>query len=90
MADLNAISPSEFKSSGKVLLEIPVLWAGWELDDKAWVVERNGERRLIVTSHGGEYFVGVEFLTEKLAEYCEASVRSQEAIDLLAGHTAPA
>ena len=69
MADQRAI---EFREKGKVLLEIPVLWEGWELDNKAWVIEYEGQVELVVTNHGGLCLSNEAMLREKLEEYAAA------------------
>jgi hypothetical protein len=75
---------TEFRKNGKVILEIPVMHRGWEMDSMAWIIEYKGEVALITTNHGGCYFGDESFLREKLAEYAEAMAASRKAIKLLA------
>lgn len=46
-----------------------VLWAGWESDDRAWVVMDEGQAKLVASNHGELTFVEPEFLENKIKEY---------------------
>ena len=48
---------------------IDVLWSGWECDAKAWLVNDNGEKKIVVTDHGTPYFAEPNFLEEKIKLY---------------------
>lgn len=67
----------------------PVLWAGWECDDKAWVMERpDGTRYLKLSTYEDAYkFCGSEWqpgeLREKIAEYESVLKKSREALAML-------
>jgi hypothetical protein len=67
------------------LYEFPVLWAGWEMDNKGWIAEKDGQRVIIMTSHGGEY-VGTEAeLAERMEQYRLALEATQRAVGMLKG-----
>jgi len=68
-----------------ILMEIEVLWSGWELDGTAWVMERaNGERYLKMSNHGAEYEAEIGELEERIAKYEYVLRQSKEAMALLA------
>lgn len=68
----------------KKLYEFPVLWSGWELDDKGWVAEdNNGKLVIILTNHGAEYIASIEKLEKHLQRYKEASNATEKAIKMV-------
>lgn len=70
----------------KVILEFPILYQGWELDDKGWVMEReDGSRYLLTTNHGSHYLGDPERLRDKIKEYEEAIELTEEALQLAGG-----
>jgi hypothetical protein len=49
--------------------EAVVLHEGWEMDNRAWVIEDEfGTRELRTTSHGGECVMTMNELDEKIME----------------------
>jgi hypothetical protein len=54
----------------KVIQFFDVYHLGWELDTKAWVVEKDGGVALVHSNHGTNYFVedGITFLKSKVKE----------------------
>lgn len=62
---------------------IPVLWQGWESDDKAWLVKVGQNTRLVTSSHGQLSWSPVSFLEEKLKEYEAAAQATKAAIEKL-------
>ena len=70
----------------EIILEIPIYWQGWELDETAYVVTTSKNERLLINSNHGSLYVdpkGLEFLKEKIKEYQNTSSTTQKAIDLL-------
>ena len=60
-----------------------VLWSGWECDYYAWVVEDEGEKKLVTSDHGHRSFSDKEFLINKIKEYEKAIEDSKRLISLL-------
>jgi hypothetical protein len=48
---------------------IEVLHSGWESDNCAWLVDDNGEMKIVMSNHGSTYFANKSELEEKLKEY---------------------
>lgn len=72
------------KSTDKEIFEFPVLWAGWDCDCVAWIMERkDGSRYLKMTNHGEEYEAPISDLTWKIDEYETAISKTKQAINLL-------
>lgn len=67
----------------KALKVISVLWSGWESDQYAWLVKVNEEVRLVTSNHGCLKFTDKAFLEEKLAEYKQAMVETQDMLSML-------
>lgn len=69
----------------KIIHTAVVLHAGWEMDNEAWVVEKNGVRRAEFTNHGGHCAWSRKQIEAKLAE-TEASAESlRKMLSLLPG-----
>jgi hypothetical protein len=69
----------------KVINYFDVYHLGWELDTRAWVVEKGGTPALVHSNHGRNYFVedGAAFLKAKVKEL-NGNVKSMKsAISLL-------
>lgn len=68
----------------KKIYEFPILWSGWELDDKGWIAsDDNGKLVLILTNHGSEYIASIEELQKHLQRYKEASEATEKAIKMV-------
>lgn len=68
----------------KIIFAFDVLWCGWELDSRAWVVEtEHGKRKLIMSNHGGKYFAKPKDLERKIIEYEIAIENSKKALEFL-------
>jgi len=53
-----------------ILHHFKVLHDGWEMDNDAWVVERqDGSRAIVTTNHGGTYVAEPKEFEDKAAEY---------------------
>ena len=63
-----------------------VLWSGWESDDRVWVVDDDGVKKLVTSNHGSEYFTDPSFLEDRIAEYEEAIQNSRRLLNLLKGN----
>ena len=70
------------------LFEFPVLWSGWEMDNKGWIAEKNGKRVIVLTSHGREYIASEAELAKRLQDYRDALAATKQAIRMLHGHDA--
>lgn len=74
------------QSDDKILLQFTVLWAGWECDSVAWIMERpNKTRYLLMTNHGGKYEAEIDQLHERIAEYEDVIAQTRKAITLIQG-----
>lgn len=84
MARLTA-SQTLTRMAFKKIFEFPVLHAGWEMDAKGWVIEKeDGTRAVLLTKHdANEYEAPVSELIAKLAEYGEATIAMEHALYLL-------
>lgn len=60
-----------------------VLWSGWEGDDRVWVVEDDGVKKLVASSHGSKHFTDPSFLEDRIAEYEMAIENSRRLLNLL-------
>lgn len=70
----------------EVILEIPIFWQGWEMDDKAYVVTTSKNHKLFINSNHGSLFVDtnwIEFLKQKIEEYDHSKKITTKALDLL-------
>ena len=61
----------------KALSIIRVLHCGWESDCEAWLVDDEGEMKLVMTNHGDTYFANKSELVEKIEEYEGALAESK-------------
>ena len=68
----------------KKLYEFPVLWSGWELDEKGWVaLDNSGQKVIILTNHGVEYVASIDDLQKHLLRYKEATEATKKAIKMV-------
>ena len=69
----------------EILAEFPVLWGGWEMDQKGWIVRRqsSGKTALVLTNHGTPYFANKKEIQGKLDQYKEAVDKTERALQLL-------
>lgn len=74
-----SVNGKEFKA----LAVCDVLWAGWECDDKAWVVYDDGVNKLVTSNHGQLEFADAQFLENKIQEYKTAIENSQQLLNLI-------
>ncbi len=75
---------TKIEDFGEVLFTFPVLYTGWELDEKGYVVKAPDDSTLLVmSSHGRFYVAEANELREKLAEYETAILASRKALALL-------
>jgi hypothetical protein len=65
------------------LLEFTILHEGWETDNTGWIVEIDGERVFVSTSHTGLYEFPTEELVGKINEYEQIVLVSKKALKLL-------
>lgn len=84
MNRLEAFIQKEFDTSNfKVIKEFPVLYAGWESDYEACIVEVNGKTVVIGTNHGSPYVMKRYELSGKCKEYTEALAATVEALSVM-------
>ncbi len=69
--------------NAKLLLEFPILYSGWEIDNIGWVIEDQKIVKLILTSHGGPYVATPKDLKEKIEEYKAALAKTEKALNML-------
>lgn len=62
---------------------VDVLWSGWECDNYAWLVNDNGEKKIVASNHGDTYFTDKSFLEGKIKEYEDAINATKEMLSLL-------
>ena len=67
----------------EVVLEFPVIHSGWECDTKGYIVLKNQNYKLVLSSHGRLYFAKNKELEEKISEYKEVLLKSKEALSLI-------
>ena len=61
---------SIMEATDKEIFSFDVLWAGWECDSHAWVMEKpNGVRYIVMTTHGTPYVATRKELEDRLDEY---------------------
>ena len=74
-------------ATDEIILEFPVMFSGWECDDRAWVMERpDGVRYLKTTNHGSPCVVDEKFFNGKLMEYEHAIWQTEKALELVREH----
>lgn len=72
----------------EILLEVPLLWQGWELDEKGYIVTTSRNQTLFLNSDHGILYVDTksgEFLKEKIEQYKSSQDISKKALELLKG-----
>lgn len=60
-----------------------VLHCGWEMDNRAWIIEDEGTRKLIMTNHGIPYESEVAELKGFISGYKKVLENSEKALELL-------
>ena len=60
-----------------------VLWSGWECDSGAWIVEDQGELKLVGSDHGEKIFVDASFLEERVKAYRDVIESSEKMLGML-------
>lgn len=77
----NFVSSRGLGDIKSVLLNIPILHDGWEMDNEAWIVEmEDGSIKAITTSHGNPYHMDLEEAEEKLNETVNSAEFLKEAL----------
>lgn len=68
----------------KKIYEFPVLWSGWELDDKGWVaLDDSGKPVIILTNHGTEYVAATDELQEHMKRYRAVIEATEKALAMV-------
>lgn len=68
----------------KILIGFDILWKGWDMDARAWVVEcTDGSKKLVITDHGTLIEEDPEFLSDKLEEYEAVIGSTKQALELI-------
>lgn len=62
---------------------IDVFWSGWECDDKVWLVNDEGQKKIVASNHGQTYFADKQFLEAKIKEYQQAISDTQDLLNQL-------
>lgn len=72
------------------ILEFRVMYCGWEMDDLGWIVEDDdGEKKILLTSHGQEYIAEPDELLDSIAEYQDVIEETKQALALFWGIDRP-
>lgn len=67
----------------KKIRQFSLLYSGWECDSVGWLVDDNGEIKLVLTSHGGAYFGKISELEKFVKSYQKAITETTEIIEQL-------
>lgn len=65
------------------LMHTDVLWAGWECDYTAWIIQENGKNILLTSDHGEIKVTDKEFLQNKIKEYEKVIEKSKKMLEML-------
>lgn len=69
----------------KILLDVPVMYRGWEMDNQGWIVlMNNGSLKALTTDHGELCEWTMEQISKALADTIESAQALAEALRLLA------
>lgn len=71
------------------IMTFPVMYSGWECDSSAWVVDADGEKKIVMTNHGTPYFSTVAELEGLISGYQQTINETQEAIEMVGYGTSP-
>ncbi len=71
------------KEFGEIICEFPILHYEWEMDCNGFVVEKDGERNVVLTEHGKPYISSVKILNDKISEYKSIIQQTERCIFLL-------
>ena len=71
------------KKRYKVVKTFPVLWCGWECDSAGYVVEVGKGKKIVMSSHGRNYFAKPKDIKERLDVYKDAIEKTRIALDLV-------
>ncbi len=63
--------------------KIDVYWCGWESDTSAWLIEKDGAKKIVVSNHGQAMIADRDFLENKLEEYRKVMQDTQRFLDIL-------
>lgn len=71
----------------EIVMEFPVLWDGWEIDNRAWVVRdpKTERLKLVMTNHGSRYIAKPQVLQRRLEAYRKVANETRKALALLEG-----
>lgn len=82
-SDINQAASRGLGRVKKILHTATLLYEGWEMDNKGWIVELDdGSRAALTTSHGGVYAWSKAEAEEKLAETEASAASIRKAIEL--------
>jgi hypothetical protein len=73
---------AHFESEIEVLSEFPVMYSGWECDEKGWVinVQRTNQVKVVLTNHGSFYLSTEEELKSMIKGYEETTKLTKDAL----------
>jgi hypothetical protein len=66
--------------NGKLILQFPILYDGWEMDNIGWIYEFDGVNYAIGTNHGSLYIMTSLELSDKINEYNIAIEKTRKAL----------
>ena len=68
----------------EVLLEFPVLWIGWEMDNEGWIVkDAKGREHVVLTAYSIPYITSQLDLKDRLNCYKDAIDGIHQALKIL-------
>jgi hypothetical protein len=71
-------------AGSEIVLTFPVLHAGWEMDERGWIVRMpGGEQRAVLTDHGSPIWADEAQLTQLLDRYDRAMAGAAQALEVL-------
>lgn len=74
----------------KKIRQFSIFYSGWECDSVGWLVESNGETKLVLTNHGSAYFGNISELENFAKSYQKAIDETNEIIGFLKNGAASA
>jgi len=81
---MNSILEQKVKEQfGEIIYKFPVFHHNWECDGYGYIVERNGERDVILSNHSNLYKSSIKELEQKIGEYKKVEFETKKAITLL-------
>ena len=78
----DVIINEDFEPEG-IIFSFDIYYSGWECDSKGWVVEQNGKRFIVLTSHGEFCKAERRHLFNFIGQYKKAINNMEKALEML-------